>query len=177
RTGKPTRGARQKEQPRECGEEKRRAPARIAHSEPDARSALAGGSRRTLQPNRPDGKPSTSGAPLATQAAPVAPVPTRHRSAKRCRAPARAAHPANSAPHSTLPSHKESDVMIDCAFYGFLAADAETKVSKAGKPWTRMRVGVGKDDDLQWVFVAAFGKAAETAAELHQSVRVSVGGT
>jgi single-strand DNA-binding protein len=67
--------------------------------------------------------------------------------------------------------------MIDCAFCGFLAADAETKVSKAGKPWTRMRVGVGKDDDLQWVFVAAFGKAAETAAELHKGDRVYVEGT
>jgi Single-strand binding protein family len=61
--------------------------------------------------------------------------------------------------------------MIDCAFYGFLAADAETKVSKAGKPWVRLRVGVGKDDDLQWV-----GKAAEAAADLHKGDRVYVEG-
>jgi len=53
--------------------------------------------------------------------------------------------------------------VIDVAFFGFLAANAEPKVSKAGKPWVRLRVGVGKDDDLQWVSVAAFGKAAETA--------------
>ena len=67
--------------------------------------------------------------------------------------------------------------MIDVALFGFLAADAETKVSKAGKPWTRMRVGVGKDDDLQWVFVAAFGKAAETAAALKKQDRVYIEGT
>jgi len=67
--------------------------------------------------------------------------------------------------------------MIDCAFHGFLAADAETKVSKAGKQWVRLRVGVGKDDDLQWVSVAAFGKAPETAAELRKGDRVYVEGT
>jgi len=67
--------------------------------------------------------------------------------------------------------------MIDCAFYGFLAGDAETKVSKAGKPWVRLRVGVGKDNDLQWVSVAAFGKAAEIAGELHKGDRVYVEGT
>ena len=32
---------------------------------------------------------------------------------------------------------------IDCAFYGFLAADADARTSKAGKPWVRLRVGVG----------------------------------
>jgi single-strand DNA-binding protein len=67
--------------------------------------------------------------------------------------------------------------MIDCAFYGFVAADAETKVSKAGKPWVRLRVGVGKDDDLQWVSVAVFGEAAEVAAKLKKGDRVYVEGT
>jgi single-strand DNA-binding protein len=61
---------------------------------------------------------------------------------------------------------------IDCAFYGFLAADAEARTSKAGKPWTRLRVGVGKDDNLQWVAVAVFGRAAETAAELRKGDRI-----
>jgi hypothetical protein len=37
---------------------------------------------------------------------------------------------------------------IDCAFFGFLAADADARTSKAGKPWTRLRVGVGRDDDV-----------------------------
>jgi single-strand DNA-binding protein len=67
--------------------------------------------------------------------------------------------------------------MIDCAFYGFLAADAETKVSKAGKPWVRLRVGVGKDEDLQWISVAVFGLAAEVAAKLKKGDRCYVEGS
>ena len=67
--------------------------------------------------------------------------------------------------------------MIDCAFYGFLAADAETRVSKAGKTWVRLRVGVGKDDDLQWVSVAVFGQAAEVAAQLKKGDCVYVEGS
>lgn len=66
---------------------------------------------------------------------------------------------------------------IDCAFYGFLAADADVRTSQAGKPWVRLRVGVGKDDAVQWVGVAVFGKAAETAGELKKSDRVYCEGT
>lgn len=66
---------------------------------------------------------------------------------------------------------------IDCAFFGFLAADAEARTSQAGKPWVRMRVGAGKDDDVQWVSVAVFGKAAETAANLKKGDRVYVEGS
>jgi single-stranded DNA-binding protein len=60
---------------------------------------------------------------------------------------------------------------IDVAFYGFVAADAEARTSQAGKPWVRLRVGVGKDD-VQWVSVAAFGKAAEAAGELVKGDRI-----
>jgi single-stranded DNA-binding protein len=66
---------------------------------------------------------------------------------------------------------------IDCAFYGFCAADADARVSKAGKAWVRLRVGVGRDDDVQWVNVAVFGKAAETAATLKKSDRCYIEGT
>jgi single-strand DNA-binding protein len=66
---------------------------------------------------------------------------------------------------------------IDCAFHGFLAADAEGRTSQAGKAWTRMRIGVGKDDAVQWVSVAVFGKTAETAAGLKKADRVYVEGT
>jgi single-strand DNA-binding protein len=66
---------------------------------------------------------------------------------------------------------------IDCAFYGFIAGDAERRTSQAGKVWTRIRVGVGKDDDLQWVSVAVFGKHAEAAAELKKLDRIYVEGT
>jgi single-strand DNA-binding protein len=66
---------------------------------------------------------------------------------------------------------------IECALFGFLAADAEPRTSQAGKSWVRMRVGVGKDDAIQWVSVAVFGKAAEKAATLKKSDRVYVEGT
>ena len=66
---------------------------------------------------------------------------------------------------------------IDCAFFGFVAADADARTSKAGKAWTRLRVGVGKDDEVQWVSVAVFGKAAESAAGLKKSDRCYVEGT
>ena len=66
---------------------------------------------------------------------------------------------------------------IDCAFYGFLAADADARTSKAGKPWTRLRVGVGRDDDMQWINVAVFGKAAETAAALKKGDKIYVEGS
>jgi single-strand DNA-binding protein len=66
---------------------------------------------------------------------------------------------------------------IDVAFYGFLAADAESRTSQAGKPWARMRCGVGKDDSIQWVNVACFGKAAEHTADLKKGDRVYVEGS
>lgn len=66
---------------------------------------------------------------------------------------------------------------IDCAFFGFCAADAELRTSQAGKLWTRLRVGVGNDDAVQWVQVAVFGKAAEKAAELKKSDRCYIEGT
>jgi single-stranded DNA-binding protein len=68
-------------------------------------------------------------------------------------------------------------VSIECAFHGFVAADAEAKVSAAGKAWTRLRAGVGKDDDVQWVSVAVFGKHAEAAAELKKGDRIYCEGT
>ena len=61
---------------------------------------------------------------------------------------------------------------IDCAFYGFLAADADARTSKAGKPWVRLRVGVGKDEQVQWVQVACFGKAADTSATLRKADKI-----
>jgi single-stranded DNA-binding protein len=66
---------------------------------------------------------------------------------------------------------------IDCAFFGFLAADAERRTSQAGKPWVRLRIGVGKDEAVQWLQVAVFGKAAEKAAELKKADRCYIEGT
>jgi single-strand DNA-binding protein len=68
-------------------------------------------------------------------------------------------------------------VAIDCAFYGFLAADADPRISQAGKRWTRLRVGVGREKAaIQWVSVSVFGKAAETAAALKKSNRCYIEG-
>ena len=66
---------------------------------------------------------------------------------------------------------------IECAFYGFCARDADARISQAGKPWVRLSIGVGKDDAVQWVQVAVFGKAAEKAAELKKSDRCYIEGT
>jgi single-stranded DNA-binding protein len=66
---------------------------------------------------------------------------------------------------------------IECAFFGFLAADAESRTSQAGKLWARLRVGVGKDADIQWVSVAVFGEAAKIAAALKKGDRVYVEGS
>jgi single-stranded DNA-binding protein len=60
---------------------------------------------------------------------------------------------------------------IECKFNGFCAADAEARTSQAGKQWVRLRVGVGKDDAVQWLSVAVFGKAADTAADLKKGDR------
>ena len=66
---------------------------------------------------------------------------------------------------------------IDCAFYGFLACDADPRTSQAGRPWVRLRVGTGKGDNVQWVSVAVFGEAAENAADLRKGDRIYVEGT
>ena len=66
---------------------------------------------------------------------------------------------------------------IECAFYGFCARDADARTSQAGKPWVRLSIGVGKDDAVQWVQVAVFGKAAEKAAELKKADRCYIEGT
>jgi single-stranded DNA-binding protein len=66
---------------------------------------------------------------------------------------------------------------IEAAFFGFIAANAEPRTSQAGRLWVRLRVGVGKDDAVQWVSVAVFGKAAEAAAALKKGDRIYCEGT
>ena len=41
---------------------------------------------------------------------------------------------------------------IDCAFFCFLAADADARTSKAGKAWTRLRVGVAQQNGTAYVW-------------------------
>jgi single-stranded DNA-binding protein len=66
---------------------------------------------------------------------------------------------------------------IDVAFFGFLASDADSRISQAGKPWVRLRVGVGRDEAVQWLNVAVFGEAAKAAAELKKRDRIYCEGT
>jgi single-stranded DNA-binding protein len=66
---------------------------------------------------------------------------------------------------------------IDCAFNAFLTADAEPRVSGAGKSWVRLRAGTGRDDAVQWVQIAVFGAAAEKAATLKKFDRIYVEGS
>jgi single-stranded DNA-binding protein len=70
-----------------------------------------------------------------------------------------------------------SPMSIEVAFFGFLAADAERRTSRTGKPWVRLRLGVGKDDAVQWVQVAVFGDAATAATDLKKLDRCYIEGT
>jgi single-stranded DNA-binding protein len=65
---------------------------------------------------------------------------------------------------------------IECKFTGFCAADADSRISKAGKPWVSLRIGCGKDEAVQWLSVACFGKAVDVAAELKKGDRCLVEG-
>jgi hypothetical protein len=40
---------------------------------------------------------------------------------------------------------------IEVALFGTLGRNAESKVSKSGKPYLRLNVRVGDGDSLQWV--------------------------
>jgi single-stranded DNA-binding protein len=67
--------------------------------------------------------------------------------------------------------------VIDCAFYGFCANDAEPKVSAGAKNWVRLRIGVGRDENIQWLSVSVFGRAAADAANLKKLDKVYIEGS
>jgi len=67
---------------------------------------------------------------------------------------------------------------IEAAFFGTLARDAESKVSKAGKPYLRFTARIGDGDGVQWVSVLAFDPAAiEAVGKMVAGARVYVEGT
>jgi single-strand DNA-binding protein len=66
---------------------------------------------------------------------------------------------------------------IDCAFFGRLGADADSRISKAGKPWVRLRVAVGRDDETQWLTLSVFGESAKVASELKKGDRIYAEGS
>ena len=54
---------------------------------------------------------------------------------------------------------------IEAAFFGSLGRDAESKISKSGKPYLRAGVRVGDGETAQWVNVTAFDDKAIAAAD------------
>jgi single-stranded DNA-binding protein len=54
---------------------------------------------------------------------------------------------------------------IECAFFGSLARDAETKTSKTGKTYLRLNVRTGDGDTALWVNTMAFDPEAIAAAD------------
>jgi single-stranded DNA-binding protein len=54
---------------------------------------------------------------------------------------------------------------IECAFFGALARDAESKVSKSGKKYLRFTTRVGDGDAVSWVSVMAFDERATVEAD------------
>jgi hypothetical protein len=45
---------------------------------------------------------------------------------------------------------------IECAFFGALGRDAESKVAKSGKPYLKLNCRVGDGEAAQWVSVMCF---------------------
>jgi single-stranded DNA-binding protein len=65
---------------------------------------------------------------------------------------------------------------IECAFFGALTRDADSRTSKAGKPFTLLNVAVGDGEARQFVSVIVFGDAAGDVAALEKGRRVYVEG-
>jgi single-stranded DNA-binding protein len=62
---------------------------------------------------------------------------------------------------------------IEAAFMGSVVRDAETKVSKNGKPYARFTVRVGDGDGASWISVMYFADdAADLAPRLVQGIKV-----
>jgi single-strand DNA-binding protein len=66
---------------------------------------------------------------------------------------------------------------IECAFFGTLARDAESKTSKTGKHYLRFTARVGDGDDACWVSVMTFDdRALELSDKFVKGARVYVEG-
>jgi single-stranded DNA-binding protein len=65
---------------------------------------------------------------------------------------------------------------IECAFFGALTRDADSRTGKAGKPFALLNVIVGDGDGRQFVSCIVFGEAAAKVATLEKGRRVYVEG-
>jgi single-stranded DNA-binding protein len=62
---------------------------------------------------------------------------------------------------------------IECAFFGALGRDAESKVSKNGRSYLKLNVRVGDGDAAQWVSVMCFDeRAIDVADKMTKGARV-----
>jgi single-strand DNA-binding protein len=66
---------------------------------------------------------------------------------------------------------------IECAFFGTLGRDGESKTSKTGKPYLRLNIRVGDGDSAQWVNATMFDPSAIAEAnKLVKGARVYLEG-
>jgi single-stranded DNA-binding protein len=67
---------------------------------------------------------------------------------------------------------------IECALFGVLGRDAESKISKNGKQYLRLNIRCGDGDAAQWISAMVFGDdVPELAARLEKGSRVYLEGT
>jgi single-strand DNA-binding protein len=67
---------------------------------------------------------------------------------------------------------------IECAIFGVLGRDPESKVSKSGKNYLRLNLRCGDGESLQWVNAMVFGDdVQELAQKLVKGSRVYVEGS
>ena len=67
---------------------------------------------------------------------------------------------------------------IEAAFFGALGRDAESKTSKAGKPYLRCNVRVGAGDTATWVAVLVFDDdAVAMAGRFVKGTRIYIEGS
>jgi single-stranded DNA-binding protein len=67
---------------------------------------------------------------------------------------------------------------IEVALFGVLGRDAESKVSKSGKPYLRLNIRSGDGDAAQWISTMVFGDdVQELAPKLVKGARVYIEGS
>jgi single-stranded DNA-binding protein len=67
---------------------------------------------------------------------------------------------------------------IEVALFGTLGRDAESKTSKAGKPYLRLNIRCGDGDGAQWISAMVFGDDVdELAPKLEKGSRVYLEGS
>jgi single-stranded DNA-binding protein len=67
---------------------------------------------------------------------------------------------------------------IECALFGVLGRDAESKVSKSGTPYLRLNIRSGDGDAAQWINAMTFDpEAIALAAKFIKGARVYLEGT